>query len=135
MYPVLIFACQDFFVFNTLKIKLRISTISTTANWTREKIIAIRDLMNHTADFVRKTLPSIYNRELVELIFLQSYCRIGNQVDAGIAKRQTASVYLKQLCEAGVLKEITVGREKLFIHPKRIHLLTQDNNEFTKYSQ
>ncbi len=110
-----------------------LDAVEQTANWTREKIIAIRDLMEHTAKYVRQSLPSIYSHELVELIFVQPYCRIGNLVNANIAKRQTASVYLKQLCEAGVLNEIKVGREKLFIHPKLIHLLTQDSNKFTEY--
>lgn len=107
--------------------------VEQTANWTRKKIIAIRNLMEHTADFVREKLPSIYSRELVELTFVQPYCRIANLVNADIAKRQTASVYLKQLCDIGVLKEIKEGREKLFIHPKLMHLLTQDNNEFEEY--
>jgi len=39
---------------------------------------------------------------------------------AGIAKRQTASVYLKALCDVGVLREVKAGREKLFIHPNLI---------------
>ncbi|MCW8957713.1 MAG: Fic family protein [Gammaproteobacteria bacterium] len=104
-----------------------------TANWTREKIIAIRDLMDHTTDFVRYKVPSIYSRELVEQTFMQPYCRIANLVDANIAKRQTASTYLKQLCGIGVLKEVKVGREKLFSHPKLMRLLTQDNNGFEQY--
>lgn len=112
-----------------------LDAVEQTANWTRAKIIAIRDLMEHTAGHVRNTLPTIYSRELVELTFVQPYCRITNLVDANIAKRQTASVYLKQLSEIGVLKEIRVGREKLFIHPKLMRLLTQDNNEFEKYAQ
>ncbi|WP_339366732.1 MULTISPECIES: hypothetical protein [Photorhabdus] len=29
----------------------------------------------------------------------------------GIAKRQTASVYLKQLCNTGVLQKIQAGKE------------------------
>jgi hypothetical protein len=37
--------------------------------------------------------------------------RIGNVVDAGIAKRQTASVYLNWLVRAGVLEEVSAGRE------------------------
>jgi len=110
-----------------------LDAVEQTAKWTREKIVAIRDLMAHTADFVRQTLSAIYSYELVELIFVQPYCRIGNLVDAKIAKRQTASVYLKQLCEIGVLQEIKSGREKLFIHPKLMRLLTQDGNEFLRY--
>ena len=45
-----------------------------------------------------------------------------------IAGRQAASRYLKQLGEIGVLKEDVVGREKLFIHPKLVQLLTRDSN-------
>ena len=112
-----------------------LDAVEQTANWTREKIIAIRDLMDHTAEFVHDKLPSIYSRELVDQMFVQPYCRIGNLVDVNIAKRQTASVYLKQLCDIGILKEIKVGREKLFIHPKLMRLLTQDYHEFEKYSQ
>jgi len=70
---------------------------------------------------------------LVELIFSQPYCRIANLVECGLAKRQTASVYLKQLVDIGILKEIKAGREKLFIHPKLISLLRQENNEFNAY--
>lgn len=108
--------------------------VEQTANWTRDKIIAIRDLMDHTADFVHHQATSVYSRELVDLTFVQPYCRISNLVDANIAKRQTASVYLKQLCEIGVLQELKVGREKLFIHPKLMQLLTRDENNFDRYS-
>ena len=110
-----------------------LDAVEQTSIWTRDKIAAIRQLMDHTADYVRDKLPSIYSRELVELTFVQPYCRIGNLVDANIAKRQTASVYLKQLSDIGVLKEAKVGREKLFIHPKFMRLLTQDSNKFKKY--
>lgn len=107
--------------------------VEQTAEWTRNKIAAIRNLMEHTAEHVKKTLPSIYSHELVEITFTQPYCRITNLVDENIAKRQTASEYLKQLCNIGVLKEIKVGREKLFIHLKFMTLLTHDSNEYKKY--
>lgn len=110
-----------------------LDAVEKTAIWTRDKIVAIRDLMEHTANYVRESIPSIYSRELVEQTFMQPYCRIANLVDANIAKRQTASVYLKQLSEIGVLKEVKVGREKLFIHPKLMRLLTHDNNGFEQY--
>ncbi len=67
------------------------------------------------------------------IIFEQPYCRIQNLVDHQIAKRQTASVYLKELVRIGVLLEIKAGKEKLFVHPKLIQLLTQDANEFKTY--
>ena len=75
----------------------------------------------------------LHSSELVDVIFSQPYCRIGNLVDAGIAKRQTASVYLKKLVEIGVLREIRVGREKLFVNPKLIGVITT-SNDFRDYS-
>jgi Fic family protein len=86
-----------------------------------------------TAEYIRTTLPAIYSREIVDLIFMQPYSRISNVVDAGLAKRQTASTYLKQLCDAHILAEVKAGREKLFIHPALIRLLTTDENTFRPY--
>ncbi len=41
--------------------------------------------------------------------------------------------YLKQLVDIGVLRELEFGREKLFIHPKMMQLLTRDDNGVTPY--
>ena len=108
--------------------------VEETCTWTTDKIKSIRELMEHTGQFVQKRLPKIYTWELVELLFKQPYCRIGNLVDNGIAKRQTASVYLKQLCELGVLKEVKSGRENIFVHPKYIELLTGEENVWVYYA-
>jgi Fic family protein len=108
--------------------------VEETCTWTTDKIKAIRELMEHTAEYTQTSLPKIYTWELVEVLFKQPYCRIGNIVDAGIAKRQTASVYLKQLCDIGVLKEVKSGRETIFVHPKYIELLTGEENVWVYYS-
>ncbi len=108
--------------------------VEETCTWTTDKIKAIRELMEHTGEFVNKSLPKTYSWELVEVLFKQPYCRIGNLVDAGIAKRQTASVYLKQLCEIGVLREVKSGRENIFVHPKYIELLNGEENVWVYYS-
>lgn len=108
--------------------------VEETSRWTTAKIAAIRTLAEHTTEHVRQALPRIYSRELVDVIFEQPYCRIGNLVDKGIARRQAASRYLKELADAGVLREKPVGREKLFIHPKLMQLLTRDSNRFEPYT-
>ena len=107
--------------------------VAETARWTTKKISAIRDLEDDTASFLRRQLPKIYSRELVDILFEQPYCRISNLVEKEIAKRETASRYLHQLVEVGVLEAHKTGREKIFIHPKLISLLTQDTNEFLRY--
>jgi Fic family protein len=108
--------------------------VEETCSWTTEKIKSIRELMEHTAEFIQARLPKTYSWELVALLFQQPYCRIANLVDSGIAKRQTASVYLKQLCELGVLREVKSGRETLFVHPKYIELLTGEENVWVFYA-
>ena len=108
--------------------------VEETCSWTTDKIKAIRELMQHTSQYVQKQLPKTYSWELVEALFRQPYCRISNLVSADIAKRQTASVYLKQLCDIGVLREHKSGRETLFIHPKYIELLTGEENVWVYYA-
>jgi Fic family protein len=109
--------------------------VRETAIWTTDKINAIHALMAHTTDYVRTQAPKIYSRELVELVFVQPYCRIQNIVDARLGHRETASGYLKALARIGVLKEEKVGREKLFIHPKYMQLLTGDSHQFSPYDR
>lgn len=108
--------------------------VEDTARWTTAKIAAIRSLSALTIVHVKQAAPKIYSRELVDLIFDLPYCRIQNVVDKEIAGRQAASRYLKQLVDIGVLQEVTVGREKIFIHPKLMQLLTHDDNAVVAYA-
>ena len=107
--------------------------VEETAKWTGGKIAALRALEDHTRAHVQAQLPKIYSYELIETIFTQPYCRIANLVEKNIAKRQTASEYLKKLVDIGVLVEHQAGKEKLFIHPKLIELLVRDDNNFEPY--
>ena len=108
--------------------------IEETSSWTTEKVKAIGELLEHTARYLQARVPKIYSRDLCVLMFQQPCCRIGNLVDAGIAKRQTASVYLKQLTEIGVLREIKSGRENIFVHSKYIELLAGEENVWVYYA-
>jgi Fic family protein len=104
-----------------------------TAMWTLAKIEAVRKLLEHIADFARKMAPKQYSRELIELVFVQPYCRIENVVDAGIAKRQTASTYLHKLESIGILQQKQIGLNKLFVNSRFLKLLTSDSNEHKRF--
>jgi Fic family protein len=104
-----------------------------TAEWTLAKIDAVRKLIERTAEFARKEVPKQYSRELIDVIFAQPYCRIENVVDAGIAKRQTASTYLHALVEAGILQEKQMGLNKLFLNSRFLKLLTQEPNKYKEF--
>ena len=115
-------------------LQFMLQAVAQTSQWTTGKIAAIRKLAEHTTEHVRARLPKIYTRELVDVIFEQPYCRIGNLVEKGIAQRQAASRYLHDLADLGVLREMPFGKEKLFIHPKLMQLLSRDNNQVLPYA-
>jgi Fic family protein len=110
-----------------------LSAVTETAHWTTGKIRAICKLQESAIAFARERAPKIYSRELVDLLFVQPYCRIQNVVESGVAKRQTASTYLKQLADLGMLREVKIGREKLFLHPNFVRLLTSDDHPVLSY--
>ena len=49
--------------------------------------------------------------------------------------QQSASRYLKDLVEVGVLVAQPFGKEKLFIHPKLMKILSHDRNHFEAYDK
>lgn len=102
-----------------------LEAVENTAKWTSEKIAKIRALMVEVTDYVREKLPKIYTHELIQALFTQPYCRIDNLVNLGIAQRQTASSYLKQLVDIGVLEEMSSGREKLYLNTRLLQELNQ----------
>lgn len=102
-----------------------LKAISETAKWTTDKIISIQKLIEDSCNFIRSQAPTIYSKELVELLFIQPYVRISNLIEMELAKRDTASKYLKTLCQIGFVEEIKRGRDKLFINHQFLNLLKQ----------
>ena len=100
--------------------------IEETSRWTTERIHAIRKLFDSTVEKCREELPSrVYSKELIELIFVQPYCKIQFLVDAGLCERKTASDYLKNLEEIGILDSEKVGREVIYRHPALLEVLSE----------
>jgi len=100
-----------------------LDAIYETSKWTLSKIFTIQELMDESSLFIKKEAPSIYSKELIELLFKQPYIRIQNLVTSEEIGRDTASRHLKILCKIGFLEEIKRGREKLFLNHKFLRLL------------
>ena len=98
--------------------------IRETAAWTIGKAEALVELQSTVAAEIREKAGGLYSHELVETLFKHPYCRIMDIVDAGLAKRETASIYLKKLRDIGMLEEHAVGRDKLFLNWRMLDLLT-----------
>jgi Fic family protein len=108
--------------------------VEEAAEWTLAKIAAVSTLIEDTAEYARKAAPKQYSRELIGLIFVQPYCRIENVVESGIAKRQTASVYLHRPAEVGILQEEHQGLNKLFLNTRFSKLLTREANKYAGFA-
>jgi Fic family protein len=98
--------------------------VESTALDTFDKVVRIRDLMEQVRERVRMERPGIYSKDLIEVIFQHPYTKIQFLVEEGIAKRQTASVYLQELTMLGILREIKRGREKYYINEQLLSQLT-----------
>ncbi len=90
--------------------------VESTAQQTFDQVTRIRAVMERVREKVQREAPGVYSKDLVELVFRQPYTKIQFLVDAGIAKRQTASAYLQTLATLGVLRENKRGREKYYIN-------------------
>lgn len=102
-----------------------IDAIRITAEESMERIESIKNLLAQAIDDARDKLPSrVYSKELIELLFEQPYCKVKLLVDRGIAKRQTAAEYLKELEHIGLLKSKQVGRENLYLNLPLYSLLS-----------
>lgn len=106
-----------------------LDAVHETAQWTLAKIKAINQLMHVTQIFIGMKTKLGKQSDLIELLFKLPYCRIADVVDADIAKRQTAAVYLQSLADAGILSVQERGREKLFLNHRLIALLKSENND------
>ena len=101
-----------------------VNAVAESARNTSALIDDLRTLQDSTTARVRDAgvTPAA---ELTELLFVQPYIRIADVMDAGLAKRQTASMWLSQLVDAGILEELKVGRSKVFLNTDALAILTR----------
>lgn len=85
----------------------------------------LRELQDVMESEIREVGGIAPVRELAELLLVNPYVRIQNLIDSGLVKRQTAATWLGKLAGAGVLSEVRVGREKIFINVKALDVLSQ----------
>ena len=98
--------------------------IEEMARETRAMIRQIYDLMAEMGEVARVHAGKAYSKDLIELIFEQPYCKIRFLEERGLAKRQTASSYLKAFASAGLLRAVKAGREVYYINDQLLRLLS-----------
>lgn len=104
-----------------------LDAVEVTAHQTLCTIERIYCAQQHMIQVIKEQASDIYTKELVELLFEQPYCKINFLVERNIAKHQTASKYLKKLCDLGLLSKIKKGRENYYINNALWDILTKIN--------
>lgn len=104
-----------------------LDAVEKTAQETLNSIKDIYSAQNELLNFLSRKAPSLCSKELVELLFEQPYCKISFLVERNIAKSQTASKYLKQLCNLGIFQMLKHGRDNYYINIKLWDILTKNS--------
>lgn len=99
--------------------------IEETSRETVRKIGAIRDLQDDFARRARLASKGGADFEFQSVLFEQPYCRITTVMDRCGVSRPTATSWLGSLAGAGLLVDLKVGRERLFVNRKFLELLTR----------
>ena len=97
--------------------------IEETAIETTGKVKEIRTLLDDTITTAREKASKIYSKELVEVLFVNPYCKVEHIVRAVNVERKAASRYLHQLEEVGILESHKIGKENIFVNRELIQLL------------
>ena len=99
--------------------------IEETAKEEIKLIQNIKILMDDTKNKIRTELPQIYSKDLLETLFVHPYTKIAFLEDTLGIHRTTASNYLKQLENIGILEGKKLGRSLYCINTKLYKLFKE----------
>ena len=97
--------------------------VEKTSLSTIELINDIYELMDKTKTTIKEKLPKIYSKDLVEILFIHPYTKIEFLVDGLGITRKTASKYLSELEQIGIVKNIQIKNSKFFINEELFDML------------
>lgn len=88
-----------------------------------ERLNKITSAMEVTAKEIKKKLPKIYSKELIEILFRLPYTKRQHLINEKIGNLKTVGNYLIALEENGFLKSVKVGKEKLYLNQQLLTIL------------
>ncbi len=88
-----------------------------------ERLNKITTAMDTTANEIKKKLPKIYSKDLIEILFRLPYTKRQHLINENLGNPKTAGNYLIALEENGFLKSIKVGKEKLYLNQQLLTIL------------
>jgi Fic family protein len=97
--------------------------IEETANKGLKRLNKITVAMEETATEIKKKLPKVYSKDLIEILFRLPYTKRQHLIDENIGNLKTVGNYLIALEENGFLKSEKVGKEKLYLNHQLLEIL------------
>lgn len=104
-------------------IRYMLDMVESTAIKGLERLESIVQLMDSTGQEIKEKLPKVYSKDLVEVLFKLPYTKRQNLINADLGTPKTVGNYLIALEEAGFLKSIKVGKEKLYLNLPLMNIL------------
>lgn len=100
-----------------------LQAVEQTALQTSDIVKGIKKLMAAHKSKMRTELPKLYSQDLLNNIFRHPYTKIEYvKNDLGVAPK-TASGYLDQLCDIGIIRKRKIGKENYYFNDDLINLL------------
>lgn len=99
--------------------------IERTSRATLRKITAIRELQDDFGKRARAASRGAADSEFQLVLFEQPYCRIATVMDRCGVSRPTATSWLNSLVENGLLEDMRIGRDRLFVNREFLQLLVR----------
>jgi len=97
--------------------------VEYTAKKGLERLRNVTSLMEQMATEIKETLPKVYTKELVEILFRLPYTKRQFLIDAKLGTPKTVGNYLMELEKYGFLISDKVGKEKLYLNHKLMAVL------------
>ena len=82
-----------------------------------------RALMNSMSEQIKKELPKVYSKDLIEVLFKLPYTKRQFLIDADLGSPKTVGNYLHDLEEKKYLKSVKIGKEKLYLNYQLMNIL------------
>ena len=90
--------------------------VEVTADETIKFVRGISEMLLRVKHRIREKLPSVYSQELINNLFRHPYTKIDFVVKELGVSRPTATSYLNQLIEEGILSKLKLGRENYYVN-------------------
>lgn len=84
----------------------------------------ISDMMMRYKHQIREQLPNVYSQDLINNLFRHPYTKIEFVVKEVGVSRPTATSYLKQLIDMGLLQKHKLGRENYYVNKELYDFIT-----------